>query len=112
MVSHGLYLRNIDGLRVKDLKIFYDCEGGNWDFIRIKIIPDHPFNLLSEMAIVKFLKTCRPDSFLPFGGLSNIIKWIVAISIAYFAILISRLREGYNEDFFEKSRLLFQGVKH
>ena len=109
MVSHGLYLWNLDGLREADLKVFYDCSESDWEYIKIKIIPDHPFNLLSDMAIAKFLKTCRPDAFVRLG-LSNIILWATALSIAYFAILISRRWEHSTEDFFEKTKILFQSL--
>jgi len=44
--------------------------------------------MLQDMAIAKFLKTCRKDAFVRIG-LSNVILWATAVSIAYFAILIS-----------------------
>lgn len=106
-ITHEVSLRNLDGYREKEVKVFYDCSKSDWEYIKIKIVPEHPFNLLSKMAIAKFLKTCKPDAFMRLG-LPNVVLWITAASIAYFAILISRKRDHATEDFFEKARIIFQ----
>lgn len=88
MTSYGLQVRNIDGMRETSLKVFYECMDSDWEYIKIKIIPDHPNNLHSKVAIAKYLKTCGKNAFVKITY-SHYILWSLALIFAYISILIA-----------------------
>lgn len=74
------------------MKFFYDCQNNDWDYIRIKITPDHPYNMHQKIQFLKILKQCNPKSFTKLN-FSSFMIWGLAIGIAYVSILISWHRD-------------------